>query len=254
MKSIAISDIHQDIWRVEELLKRETYDEIVFLGDWFDTHRRRQDSRTSGFGETCDFLIWLITQHENRNKFVFLPGNHDMAYIYMNHKRPTSPDNPYYSSGGSRTKIRTFQHKFAKVGKGDDFFLKHFRPFFQTQGYTLSHAGIHPRFCINGVDTFKCHITEAWLNFRNVAHPHNNLIRDVGYSRGGDSPTGGILWLDWRDEYAPNTYVGKQIVGHTSVAEATVREFGTPTEAWDIDAGGYIVIENGNVKPKELKS
>jgi hypothetical protein len=89
------------------------------------------------------------------------------------------------------------------------------------------------------------HAREAWANFRQLTHPKNYLLSDVGQCRGGSSRLGGLLWLDWNHEFRTSETVGRQILGHTTVPSPTSKGEGGG-KSWNIDTGGhYGVIESG---------
>jgi len=62
MKTIVIGDIHQRVDAVKSILKAETdYDEVVFLGDWFDSFY--EPPKVAGMEETAEYLrslSWII--------------------------------------------------------------------------------------------------------------------------------------------------------------------------------------------------
>lgn len=259
MKTIVIADIHQKTHIAEKVLAEEkSYDEVVFLGDWFDSFQ--EPPVVSGFEETCDYLRKLITEHPQRKKFVFLPGNHDMGYIFNNNgpaSRPVSRDNAYFCSGYTRTKAKKFRHAFYDKGCKDAFFLENFKPAHQSQGFTFSHAGIHPRHIPVG-HTIKSLVEEilpeAWKNFRQLeTWPHNWLLSGAGSARGGRCPVGGITWLDWHMEFVKDENLGRQVMGHTKLLEPECRAMGTDAESWNLDTEqDYAVITGGRLATKRL--
>lgn len=258
MKTIIIPDVHQRVYNVKNILEKETnYDEVVFLGDWFDSFH--EPPYVSSFEETCEYLRFLVSEHSNRDKFVFLLGNHDVQYIFLNNKSSHSAiqtPTHYYCSGFTKNKAKKFRKVFFDNNCKDSFFIKNFKLIHQTQGWTLSHAGVH-----------ECHIPvnrdikylvdimakEAWENFRNPSHQYNWLISSVGWCRGGMDKVGGLLWQDWRYEFKPEIILGKQIVGHTTISQPTVLGEGSDIESWNFDTEShYCVLNNGKVFPKEI--
>jgi len=249
MKTIVIPDTHQRVNNIKQILEKETdYDEVVFLGDYFDSFF--EPPVVASFEDTCEYLKYLVTEHPNREKFVFLLGNHDVQYIYLNnkssHSSVASPTH-YFCSGFSKNKASTFRKVFYDNGLRDEFFINNFKLIHQTQGWTLSHAGVH-----------ECHIPmnkdmnhfvnvmakEAWQSFRNIGHQYNWIIASAGFCRGGMDRVGGLLWQDWRYEFKPEIILGKQIVGHTEVSEPAVIGEGTDLESWNIDTKkNYGIIE-----------
>lgn len=257
MKTIVIPDVHQRIHAVRKILIEERdYDEVVFLGDWFDSFF--DPPKVAGFEETCEYLRHLVLEHHNKDKFVFLLGNHDVGYIYENKNfsdKPISKTLKYYCSGFTTSKARKFRHQFFDRGLKDDFFIEHFKPAHRTQGWTLSHAGIQPAHFPYGYDIDRLVnelLPDVWKNFRNLEYNHNWLISGAGIARGGNCNIGGVLWCDWNMEFRANSMIGKQIVGHTTTCEPAVEAMNTDYETWNLDTEkdyGIILNERLTTKP-----
>jgi hypothetical protein len=259
MRTLVIPDIHQKTTLVDQVLSSESnYDEVVFLGDWFDSFDN--PPIVSSFEETCLYLRNLVENHPNKNKFIFLLGNHDLSYIYYNNGKSTEKlphRDGYFCSGFSDEKARIFRKHFFDEGLDDSYFQKHFKPAHQTQGFTLSHAGIHPNHLLKGENVkglVEETLPEIWGKFRDLDHPRNKLLSGAGYARYGDVPIGGLIWLDWRVEFEPSELIGRQIVGHTHVKEPSGRHLNTPLESWNIDTEqDYGIISNGTFSTKPIK-
>lgn len=254
MKTIIVPDIHQRIKTVRSILNTETdYDEVVFLGDWFDSFF--EPPIVTAFEETCEHLRHLILDHPNKDKFVFLLGNHDLSYIYENSNFSTkriSKTLKYYCSGFTASKAKKFRHQFFDRGLKDNFFKEHFKVAHRSQNWTFSHAGIVQEHLPYGydIDRFVNELLpDVWKNFRNTEYNHNWLLSGAGRCRGGANAVGGVLWCDWRYEFTTFNLVGKQILGHTTTREPDVYDFGTEKECWNIDTERhYAVITDGQVK------
>jgi hypothetical protein len=259
MKTIVIADIHQRTQSVEAVLKEnKEYDKIIFLGDWFDSFHN--PPTVTSFRDTCHFLKSLVTDHPNKNKFVFLLGNHDVSYIYHNNassKEEVLNRNAYFCSGFTIEKAKIFREEFFDKGFKDEFFHENFKLAHQCQGFTLSHAGLHPDYVPTreGINKVVDEILpDVWKNFRNQRHPRNVVLSGAGYARGGNVPIGGLIWLDWHMEYKTTEEIGKQIVGHTQVREPEGRNLNKDTESWNIDTTrDYGIILNGRFTTKEVK-
>lgn len=258
MKTLVIPDVHQRIDNVKSILENEkNYDEVVFLGDWFDSFY--DPPKVAGFEETCEYLKSLVLGHPDKDKFVFLIGNHDLSYIYENKNfspNPISKIIKYYCSGFTVSKARKFRRVFFDHGLKDDFFFDNFKIAHQTQGFTLSHGGISIRHFPYGytIDRFVNELLpDVWRNFRNLEYNHNWVISGAGYHRGGSHPIGGVLWHDWRVEFQSNIEIGKQIVGHTTVKEPDCIHMNTPLECWNLDTEkDYGVIIGGMMTTKPI--
>lgn len=259
MKTIVIPDIHQKTHLVDEIFKSEkTYDEVIFLGDWFDSFQA--PPHVSSFLETCKYLKSMILENPKREKFKFLIGNHDMSYIYYNNGKSNErlPHiDGYFCSGFTEEKAREFRSEFYDIGLADDFFIKNFKLAHQTQGFTLSHAGIHPSY-VEAEESIQSLVNnilpEIWKNFRNLDYPRNSILSGAGYARHGYVPIGGLIWLDWRLEFNTDQRIGPQIVGHTHMAEPSVKFLNSPLESWNIDTeSDYGIILNGRFSTKLVK-
>jgi hypothetical protein len=258
MKTLVIPDIHQRVDFVKNVLENEKdYDEVVFLGDWFDSFF--DPPKVAGFEETCEYLKHLVLEHPNKDKFIFLIGNHDISYIYENRDYSVhriSKTLKYFCSGFTASKAKKFRRCFFDQGLKDDFFFKHFKIAHQTQGWTLSHGGISIRQFPYGytLDRFVNELLpDVWKNYRNLEYNHNEIISGAGYHRGGNQPIGGVLWLDWRAEFNSSIETGKQIVGHTTVKDPDCIHMNTPLECWNIDTEkDYGIIIDGRFITKRV--
>jgi hypothetical protein len=254
MKTIVIPDVHQRTQDVEKVLNENTYDEVVFLGDWFDSFW--EPPNVSSFKETCTYLRDLIVSHKDRDKFVFLIGNHDLNYIHANNResiRSSSKDLCYYCSGYTNNKSKIFRQVFFDHGYKDEFFLSNMKLAHKSQGVIISHAGIVPEIMPYGCDIDKFVdevLPSALKEFRNLNYIHNNTMSWVGELRGGQNKVGGVLWLDWWGEFYSSDIVGDQIVGHTQIQDIGPQlNKNENTKSWNIDTGSkhFAVIENGSV-------
>lgn len=256
--TIVIPDVHQRIDNVKRILEKEkAYDEVVFVGDYFDSFL--DPPKIAGFEETCEYLKHLILEHPNKDKFVFLLGNHDLPYIYENRDysiHRISKTLKYFCSGFTISKAKKFRRCFFDQGLKDQFFFKNFKVAHRTQGWILSHAGISIRHFPYGytIDRFIDELLpDVWKNFRNLEYNHNWLLSGAGIHRGGYHPIGGILWQDWYGEFYSSIDIGKQIVGHTHVKEPDCIHFNTPLECWNLDTEkDYGIIIDGRLITKKI--
>lgn len=258
MKTLVVSDVHQRVHCVKAILEAEkNYDEIVFLGDWFDSFYEPPD--VAGMEETCEYLRYLVMEHPNKDKFVFLLGNHDVSYIYHN-KGPSTTHitktYDFYCSGFTASKAKKFRKVFYDEGLRDPFFYKNFKLAHQTQNFILSHAGLHERHIPVGKDidvVLNYILPDIWKNFRDFTRPHHWLMSGAGHSRGGDCYVGGVLWLDWRMEFEASEAIGRQIVGHTTIKMPEVIHMNTNKECWNLDTEkDYGIILDGMMFTKPI--
>jgi hypothetical protein len=254
--TIVIPDVHQNLNFVKTILfENPDAEKYIFLGDWFDSHKK--NGEISSFKKTCTFLKHLVLEHPLKDRFVFLVGNHDMCYIAHNNKSgKTSIGSkiiPYWCSGATNSKISTFRRNFWDCQLYDDFFIKNFKVIYKENNFIFSHAGLDISKIPYGstIENFIEDVAKsAWENFRDFTWKYNYVISDIGVCRGGWANCGGLLWLDYYREFNASGNIGKQIFGHTSGSEPRVELQGTTGESWCIDCNQqyYIKIENGVVE------
>jgi hypothetical protein len=195
MKTIVISDLHNRVSWVEGYLASTTYDEVIFLGDYFDNF---YDSLV----DIKRAAEWLKNSLKQRNR-IHLWGNHDLWYAYPLAKG-------LHCSGNTREKQITIEG----VLEADDW--QHLRLCYFSQNFLFSHAGIHGSWALHPVKGFDyqylTQICEADLEYPKCGQTPRTLR--AGWSRGGDLPVGGITWLDYDTEFFPIAGV-HQVCGHT---------------------------------------
>jgi predicted MPP superfamily phosphohydrolase len=200
MTTIIISDLHNRVGWIEPALKKlkdlYNYDEVVFLGDYFDN----VDDTPFIAGGTAS---WLKTSLEHDDR-IHLIGNHDMPYIPSLFPANQSLWCPGYSLEKAKVVHKIIDHNWDRL-----------KPAYYTQGQLLSHAGfsehlhIHP---ITGPRTPEM-LVEMASEALETLSAQSSPIFAVG-SRMGSVHTGGITWCDWNDEFTPCSNID-QIVGHT---------------------------------------
>lgn len=232
MKTLIIPDIHQKIKKADLIFKKESFDRVVFLGDYFDC------LEGEGIKETCE---WLRNKfYELGDKAVWLIGNHDVPYFEEISKgrpfaRQFSQKN-YCCTGYSRNRAKTIIRKDLKE------FFNNTKIFCIVDGYLLSHAGIHPtklKPFISMEDNLKFYEDE-WEDLKNKLHIYKSRLYDIGEDRGGKSKFGDILWLDWKNLEPIDGM--NQIVGHSE--SDIVRSKGN-NFCLDCGLNYYGVIEDG---------
>jgi hypothetical protein len=255
MKTLIIPDIHQDLAGLNKIFKiekLESFDEIIFLGDWFDSFY--EPPRVASFKDTCLFLRDLVWSNKY-GKMIFLVGNHDLAYIYNNKSggyNSVHPSITYWCSGVTKSKISTFRKVFYDKGLKDDWFFVNFKIAHSSQGWFFSHAGIVERqipYAFTVEEVINKVLPDVWLNFRNITYRQNALISAVGVARGGQDNVGGLLWLDYYNEFNASPNIGKQVFGHSYVAEPTATALNTEYESWNLDTNlkDYAIIRDGRL-------
>jgi len=186
VKTLIIPDIHTRFDVAESFIDKERPDDVVFLGDYFDT-----------FDDTLEITektaLWLKDSLKKRNR-IHLLGNHDLSY----------KDTRFACSGFSEEKLIIL-----KKVKMDLTKLQHYC---WVGDWLCTHAGLSNEF----YQAYKNNEDESVNDFlsRHCSDPQLQLrLYDCGPSRGGQDDYGGIVWCDYFDFIdIPKT---KQIFGHT---------------------------------------
>lgn len=254
-RCLIIPDVHQDIAWVERILASETTtgsppDRIVFLGDYFDS--RRSPDQRAGVAETCAYLDALRVRLGERG--VFLLGNHDVQYFEaraacLAHR---TPRDLRYKCGPS------FSHSAAKqIAKNlSPEFWSATRLFVNVNGWLLSHAGVAPAHwperatVAESLAALERDCAAALQSILAPLLPHrpSHPLLQAGYVRGGDTPVGGLTWLDWDHEFE-DALPAPQLVGHT-VSPLGARQSG---RSWCLDGGQtcYGVLVGGELSVRD---
>ncbi len=224
MKTIIIPDLHNRVDFVELALSSpalQPYDRVVLLGDYFDDFfDTPQDAENSA--------RWLKQSLYKPNR-IHLIGTHDIWYMF--------PNNPFMiASGNTEEKSNAINHILTEKD------WKLLKLFHYEQNFLMTHAGVH-KYLINSYASQKKHILSKYIqNINNqqvinssiqeiidkiikpatddalihVSRNMNDSWLDAGFARKGWQPVGGIIWLDWIEEFEPIPDIN-QIVGHTEL-------------------------------------
>lgn len=216
MKVLVIPDIHNKIELADAIIRLEgDADRCVFLGDIWDD-----------FNDTPEIAYKVAEWVRSRifdKRFVFLWGNHDVAYGFRNRC--------LMCSGYDLEKDLAIW----KVLNNEHFARWKFYWF--AQGFLLSHGGLHPNYLppvwkesdIN-TPNLKQYLAQEEEKCR------VKLDMDEGYHwffLPGDArfipkrgiEAGGLLWCDSREEFIPIPKLA-QVFGHTPYKEWPVIIYG----------------------------
>jgi hypothetical protein len=192
---IVCGDIHGLVGHVRDLLQDKDQ-ATVFVSDFVDSFDKNIDEQI----ECVDLVLEAI---ETRDNVTALIANHEYGYL----------NNRYACSG--------YEHKTQQeINKRKARILRNFRWYVIVDDFLVTHAGV----------------SESWLpekdmNFQEIVKyldeaPIENLAQ-IGYTRGGLFPVGGILWCD-TEEFKPVPGI-KQVFGHSNY-----RPFGTSQGVWEV--------------------
>lgn len=203
MRTLIISDIHQRIKQIDSILNNETFDRVVFLGDYFDDFNDTpQDSYR--------MALWLKKNLQDE-RFVFLFGNHDISYFSVNR-------NAQCSGYTDNKDIAIWE-----ILDTNDF--DKFKFFWMQDGWLCSHAGLVDSFLPpvwKSEDLTHENIKKYLLEQSELCLKSLHETRETHwFFQAGDARRwrpigckGGILWCDFNQEFEPIKGLA-QIFGHT---------------------------------------
>lgn len=231
MKTLIIPDIHCKWQEANYIIKKyKDVDEVVCLGDYFDDF---DDSP----GLNKRTAKWLIDFISKKNHIALL-GNHEFNYLYGKKIDICSG----YSSSKNEIINRIMQEKH----------WKKLLPFYKTQGWYLTHAGITAPLIVHPIkgwneDYFNGIIQE---DMNKISSGGVGTLFRCGQMRGGYFAYGGITWCHFPEEFEPIEDI-KQIFGHTP---GDIPKQYKKTDNWCLDTNlNHIgIIENNKLRVLEV--
>lgn len=231
MKILALGDTHgRTLW--EQIVEKEKdVDEIVFIGDYFDTHYN-----ISACQQIKNFSEIIRFKKKVGNKVKLLFGNHDFHYL---------PQAEEQYSG--------YQYQFAPdiyklLQEALDEHLLEMSLFLNCGGkpFIFSHAGLTRTWCNNHNINFKQHglMVEAEINtlfandkraFKFAAGPNRDNY--------GDDMTQGPIWVRPLSLQADRIDNFVQVVGHTIQKSINIDDRVIFIDC--LENKKYLIIEDG---------
>lgn len=212
MTTIVVGDLHGQF---EIALRALSFGlPTVFLGDYMDSFKRTPQDMY----DTIDIIESAI----NSGQAVGLLGNHEVSYL----------DPCMRCSGWNSTKQQVISADYKGILENK------FKYYHETEGFLLSHAGVSDYLL-------------KMLNKDLRTYLDDGDFTQIGWSRGGSKPCGGLLWCDW-SEFTPVDGV-KQIVGHSRGKTVREKEGNYCIDVLeDTDNWTVAFIDNGSVEFKSL--
>lgn len=231
---LLVPDLHQNVAfleAVEDLIARERFHRVIFIGDYFDPYVERLEvpSVVRGY---CRRLIRLMEDLGDRGTFLW--GNHDFPYYLAAQvlRQEIAVPNEWIECS-----LQFTWEKAALIEEATGpAFWNRLQLLTEAGPFQVSHAGLHPYWLgSHEPRSVRLKVRQAWQALMHdlsgaPGSSHEWLI-GAGRARGGTATVGGPLWLDWEKEFEDIPGL-PQLVGHTR-GEAIRRK----GDSWCIDCG-----------------
>jgi hypothetical protein len=250
MRTIIISDLHNRIYWIEDFLISfpYQYDRVIFLGDYFDDYNDTPNDA---------FIVakWLKQSLKKPNR-IHLNGTHDLWYRF--------PYNPFIEASGNTPYKEKVINSIITPSDWNKLKLFHYE-----QNFLISHAGLHiyliSDYVFKNKNIFNQYIsnnqsirldTQQIIDkiikpatdeaLKDISNGHANSWLNAGFSRGGVQRAGGLIWLDWNEEFEPIPNIN-QIVGHTEHRKPEEKII-INSKNYDLDTRNHHIglLEDGN--------
>ena len=253
MKNIYIGDIHgRDVWK-QIVAENEDADNIVFIGDYFDSFDIPGVVQLRNARDIVEFK--KFTELDPSKRVYLLIGNHDIHYMRgINGKGTTS--------GFNANMMYEFETFFEEN-------KEHFQMCVNIGEVLCTHAGVSEDFLKDaGYWTYSDNIhydgVPEWINdlfhykpneftFEGYYDRHYGLASPNGY---GDDPGQSPIWIRPKSLQLSNknsdikkTWI--QVVGHTQQDTIDIKGKSTGGRYYYIDtlpSGEYLIEENGEFR------
>lgn len=168
------------------------------------------DSFTREVIDQIDTVECVLEAWES-GRAVALVGNHELSYL-----------SPFYRCSGYNSITQYLLENNNLLER-----IVGLPSFCTMDGFTMSHAGVSAHY------DFDEYIKEG-------------VYEQIGYSRGGYNPIGGLYWCDWRYEFKPQEN-HPQIVGHTRGNHIRQRGNSYCVDVLENNNPRCLLIDNGEV-------
>lgn len=196
---VAVSDVHGDLPKLQEVLTR--------LGCIDDAGRRTGRGRLLQIGDLVDgrderdydTLEWGSGRFD-----VLLAGNHEAALM---------------GGGSFDGQPGMTPPEIAEIlRRNTSPYDLRMHAAFEHRGVLFTHAGVHPAYFTQSEPSKAARaVNEAWEMFLARASQQPDALFGAPSLRGGVAEHGGVLWQDWRQLLTAPRAPYRQVVGHTKL-------------------------------------
>ena len=231
MITIILGDTHgRTCWK--EIIQKQSYDRIIFLGDYVSTHEKNmtEEDQINNLEEILKF------KEANPDKVVLLRGNHDCQHLF---------DEDWAKCTGLFSNVSQYMHEIKERFLEDTQWI-----FVDENNVIYSHAGVSQTWMDNS----------GFMNLEevNMARPDERFgfIPDSPWDCYGDSVTQPPTWIRPQSLVKCNIKGYDQVVGHTPftiIANVNKSTKGHQT-IWFCDTlpKQYLLNIDGNFKVRSL--
>lgn len=235
MRTIVIGDIHgRQIWK--SILDRETWDQVVFIGDYFDSYDFTGLEQMRNFEDIIEF------KKNSKKPVILLIGNHDHHYF---------PEVGYSSTSGYQ----------AGIANSISYLVNENREYLQ-MAYSIdnilfTHAGVSKIWIDNLIEQgifnkYPDNNAKSIANWTNDMWYYKPLVfKFTGTEPTGDNQCQTPIWIRPRSLMkGANVYKKDiiQVVGHTQQNQIDIKGKSTGSRYFFIDtlgtSGEYLIIDN----------
>jgi len=235
MRIIVVGDIHgHKSWK--DIINREKFDKVVFVGDYFDSHSVKTEDQINNFLDIIQF------KKSRPDDVILLVGNHDHHYF---------PSVGYTGTSGYQ-ELGKFQIEYVI-----DINKEYLQMAYQVDNVLFTHAGVGESFMdmTFGKDGWDKDNIANLLNELFIFKPRTFVFN--GRDSYGDDMGQTPIWIRPRSLMRDSQILKKhliQVVGHTHYSQIDIQGKSTGGRYYFIDClpREYLVIDNGKFMVEKL--
>ena len=239
MKQIIIGDIHgRDSWKAI-VAKESDADEVIFIGDYFDSWDESSAIQMYNFKEIIEY------KETTSQKVIMLIGNHDFHYFPEIGMCGTSG----YQAGAAPA-----------ISQLIDENRKHLQICYKSGNFLFTHAGVSETFLEKAKSWSQGDASEIDDILNDLFKAKTYAFDFCGRDNTGDDITQTPIWIRPRSLMKDSKNLKKQgiiqIVGHTQQNQIDAKGKATGEKYFFIDtlgtSGEYLEIIDGQINVKKI--